>query len=97
MTLLLLGIIIACAGKDTKNASEEVADGEKLYKKHCVICHGVNGKLGINGAKDITLSLLNPMEREILIRSGKTTMTPFENILSPEAIKAVAEYTMTLR
>jgi mono/diheme cytochrome c family protein len=96
VTSLLLAIIIACSGKGpSTNAS--TADGEAIYKKYCTLCHGVNGKLGLNGSKDITISKLTESERIVQITKGKNTMTPYEDILSPEEIKAVAAYTMTLK
>jgi len=96
VTLLLLAIIIACSGKDV-SGSTSTNDGEAIYKKYCTLCHGVNGKLGLNGSKDITVSKLTEAERIVQITKGKNTMTPYEGILSPEEIKAVAAYSMTLK
>lgn len=96
ISLLLLAIIIACSGKETSKSNSSV-DGEAIFKKYCALCHGVNGKLGLNGSKDITLSKLTEPERIVQITKGKNTMTPFEGILSPEEIKAVAAYSMTLK
>ncbi len=92
--LLFTSIVIACAKQEAANA---VSEGQEIFKKYCVLCHGVNGKLKLNGAKDITLSKLTETERIALISKGKNTMTPFESILSPEQIKAVAAYTFTLK
>ena len=95
ISLSLFAIVIACAGKEsTKNAA--APDGEAIYKKYCILCHGVDGKLGLNGSKDISISTVPEAERIVQITKGKNTMTPFEGILSPEEIKAVAAYTMTL-
>ena len=94
--LLLMAIVIACSGKESSNGTSTV-DGEAIFKKYCALCHGVNGKLGLNGSKDITISKLTEPERIIQITKGKNTMTPFEGILSPEEIKAVAAYTMSLK
>lgn len=96
VTLLLLAIIIACSGNDASRGTSAV-DGEAIYKKYCTLCHGVNGKLGLNGSKDITISKLTEPERIVQITKGKNTMTPYEGILSPEEIKAVAAYSMTLK
>jgi cytochrome c6 len=96
ITFSLALFILACAGKDSSN-NESSADGSTLYKKYCILCHGADGKLGINGAKDITTSLLTQPERIALVKSGKNTMTPFEGILSPEEMKAVVTYSMTLK
>lgn len=104
---LILGIaILACAGSDNKNPSTSskkaekktvVLDGKKIYKSNCVTCHGMDGTLGINGSKDLSKTELDLEERIALITNGKGVMTPFGNLLSDEKIKAVAEYTLTLK
>ena len=91
-----MALIIACSGKESTKGTTAV-DGQALYKKYCTLCHGVDGKLGLNGSKDITISKLTEPERVVQITKGKNTMTPFEGILSPEEIQAVAAYTMTLK
>lgn len=95
LSLFLIALIIACGGKQT-NETNAKADGEAIYKKYCTVCHGTDGKLGLNGSKDITVSKLTEAERIEQITNGKNTMTPFKGILSTEEIKAVAAYTMTL-
>lgn len=95
--LFAAALIFACAGKDQSNASTDTADGAMIYKKYCILCHGADGKLGLNGSKDITASQLTKEERMVLIRNGKGAMTPFKGILSEEEIEAVADYTMTLK
>ena len=96
VTLLLLAMIFACSGNNASKGTS-TADGEAIYKKYCTLCHGANGKLGLNGSKDITISKLSEAERIIQITKGKNTMTPFEGILSPEEIKSVSAYSMTLK
>jgi cytochrome c6 len=95
-SLFLLAMVIACAGNESKKDAASV-DGAAIYKKYCVLCHGTNGKLGLNGSKDITISQLTEEQRIGQITNGKNTMTPFQGILSPEEIKAVAAYSMTLK
>lgn len=91
-------LIIACAGKEKASSGvPNVAEGEKVYKMNCILCHGTDGKLGVNGAKDITVSKLTLEERETQIKKGKNTMTPFEGVLTNTQIKSVAAYTMTLK
>jgi len=101
--LVSLGLAIGCGGEEKKPskpvAQKPVAkkiDGKKIYKMNCVICHGADGKLGINGAKDITISELSEAEKVNLIKKGKGVMTAFESILSDEQIDAVVEYTNSL-
>lgn len=98
-----IGLIISCGGEEKKPskpaAQKPVAkkiDGKKIYKMNCVICHGADGKLGINGAKDITVSELSDAEKVNLIKKGKGVMTAFESILTEEQIEAVVEYTNSL-
>ncbi|MDZ4748106.1 MAG: cytochrome c [Saprospiraceae bacterium] len=95
ISLSLFAVVIACAGKET-NKYAAAPDGEAIFKKYCVLCHGVDGKLGLNGSKDLSVSIVTEPERIVQITKGKNTMTPFEGILSPQEIKAVAAYSMTL-
>jgi cytochrome c6 len=93
----------ACASKDNKPSKSETAeskpaiDGAKLFKQNCELCHGADGKLGANGSKDLTVSELDLNERIAMVTKGKGVMMAFENILSLSEIKAVSEYSMTLK
>ncbi len=71
-------------------------DGMAIFRQYCVVCHGADGKLALNGAKDLSASTLTPEERINIITNGKKLMTPFNEVLTPEEIKAVAEYTQKL-
>ncbi len=106
VAFFLFGIfLIACSENKVRNQPDEaslkttssISVGEQIYDKYCKLCHGKDGKLGLNGAKDITASVLTLEERILLIKNGKNTMTPFEGILSEEEIKAVARYSMSLQ
>jgi cytochrome c6 len=72
-------------------------DGMAIFRKHCVVCHGIDGKLGLNGAKDLSASPRPQSERIEIITNGKNLMTPFGKILQPEEIEAVAAYTLSLK
>lgn len=67
-----------------------------VFKKHCVICHGADGKLGLNGAKDLSASKRPLTERLELIRQGKNLMPSFDKTLTPAEIEAVARYSLSL-
>ena len=71
--------------------------GEELFVKNCKLCHGINGQLQLNGAKDLRESTLSLDDRAILIKEGKNAMTPFKKILSDEEIRNVAEYSMSFK
>src|SRR6056297_246330 len=85
------------AAEEKKMSPEEKAlsQGKRLFKIHCVSCHGINGKMGFNGAKDLTESQLSLDERKVLIAYGKESMMAFKSILSAEEIEKVAKYSMT--
>ena len=81
----------------TAKTEKKAVDGSKVYKKNCVICHGTKGDMGASGAHDLTASTLSLEERVTIVTKGRNTMVGFENILSEEKIKAVAEFSMTLK
>jgi len=108
--LLIATLIIhACQGKKAEPATAEPApaapaapevshaEGKKIFDTYCILCHGADGKLGLNGSKDLTISILTPEERINQITNGKGLMTPFKEILTEAEIKAVASYTETLK
>jgi cytochrome c6 len=80
-----------------KSSPASAPDGLAVFRQNCVTCHGTDGTLGLNGAKDLTQSVLPLEERVNIITNGKKLMTPFGAILSPEEIQAVAAYTEALR
>ncbi len=86
-----------------KKASPEVEAakmaklGAKVYKQFCISCHGADGKLGVNGAGDLTASVISEAEVTTIIKKGKGLMTPFEELLSDKQIEAVTGYVMDLR
>lgn len=96
-------LVFACSQSDSnKSSSEPTAeapkvDGEKVYKTYCVVCHGLYGDMGASGAFNLQTSALPLEERINVITNGRNVMTPFKELLSEEKIRAVAEYTMTLK
>ncbi|MBC8048185.1 MAG: cytochrome c [Fimbriimonadaceae bacterium] len=96
-------IIISC----NKNEKEDIAEkkekqklsansGKDIYIKNCKLCHGVDGKLGISSAADLSISVLTIDEKINVITNGRKGMAPWKGQLSPEQIKLVAEYVQTL-
>ncbi|NND32264.1 MAG: cytochrome c [Saprospiraceae bacterium] len=75
---------------------DDMAAGEKVYRTYCIVCHGIDGKLELNGAKDLSISTIPIEERINQVTNGKGLMTPFQGILSEEQIRQVSEYTFTL-
>ena len=89
-------LVLACGAPEAPQARKNtplVPDGMAIFRQNCVTCHGADGALGLNGAKNLAESKLSLEERVHIITYGKKLMTPFGPLLSPEEIKAVAEYT----
>ncbi len=83
--------------KSMETITESDVNGQKLYTASCAKCHGEDGKLNLLGAKDLSISTMDLNARIEIIKNGKNAMTPFSGMLNEEQIKAVAEYTETLK
>ena len=111
--VLILALTLAsCAGGGNESSQSESAPaeketaaapvdnkaaGENIFRTYCITCHGIDGKLGLNGAKDLTVSEISMEERINQVTNGKGLMTPFKDILTEEQIQQVAEYTVSLK
>ncbi len=71
--------------------------GKKVFESNCIGCHGSDGKLGLSGAKDLTLSQLSFDEQLEVVRKGKNTMMAYEKLLNEEQIQAVTEFVHSLK
>jgi len=80
------------ATPEIKTDSHEVAatDGKSMYLANCVLCHGDNGKLGVAGAKDLSVSVLDVTGIKEIIVHGKGAMPAAP--VNDEQATAIAEY-----
>ena len=86
------------AGRNTgAKTPEPKIDGFRIYKNYCVTCHRLYGDMGSVGAFDLTKTEIAVEEKIEVITHGRNTMAPFEGLLSPGQIVAVAEFTETLK
>ena len=98
--LLPLLVLLACgsgASAELAEAPKGRARGEQLFNMHCTLCHGKDGKLGLNGAKDLTVSALSREEMVARVTHGKGRMMPYKNVLTPAEIDAVVAHVRSLR
>lgn len=101
--LLIIGAYgMAEMSKKQKSKSMETIsgsnlNGKELFNASCISCHGVDGKLGLMEASDLSISTMDLSSKIELIKNGKGAMTPFSEILTEEQIKAVAEYSESLK
>jgi mono/diheme cytochrome c family protein len=82
---------------DTSSTSDPLEKGKIVYQNAtCINCHGADGKLGVNGAKDLSVTTLSIDEQKAIIKSGKGMMPPFDK-LTDDQLKDVTFYIGTLR
>jgi len=102
LSLGLLGLVLAFygCGDGSHTGSSPAATavpGLATYKKYCVACHGADGKMGLNGAIDLTESTIPKEEAVLVITHGRKIMAPYKSILKEAEIDQVADYILTLR
>ncbi|MBH8559275.1 c-type cytochrome [Hymenobacter negativus] len=78
-------------------AAPPVLPGQAIFQKNCVRCHGANGRLGLNGAHDLTKSNLNAFGRTYLVTNGMGKMPAFGKMLTPAQVQQVVAYSLTLK
>ena len=103
-TLPLFALLAMLACSSTSDGPEAPAtitaaapDGAKLFQMQCTLCHGRDGKLGLSGARDLTVSALTREQMVLLVSNGKGVMMPYKNVLRPEEIEAVVDHVRSLR
>ena len=95
MSRLLLSVLLgAPAGL---RAEPLVPPGKVLFQQNCARCHGANGKLGLNGAHDLTKSNLNDFGRVYLVVNGLGKMPAFKAKLTAAQVQQVVAYSLTLK
>jgi mono/diheme cytochrome c family protein len=88
---VLAGLLFSCNPTPPVNA-DGTPDVERLYTIHCAACHKSDGTGGISGAKNLVTTKLNASEIAKVIAKGQGDMMPFESILTPSEIEAVAAF-----
>lgn len=91
--LIIVSFGLAHKSQQAKAGGEIAAvSGKEIYQDKCTLCHGDNGKLGLNGAKDLSATALNHQSIVDIVTHGKNGMVAYQDILSPAQIEAVASY-----
>lgn len=73
--------------------------GKAIFTQHCAPCHGADGRLGLNGARDLTKSNLNATGRVYMVVNGSMSkkMPSFKGQLTEAQIQQVVAYSLTLK
>jgi uncharacterized membrane protein SirB2 len=96
--VMIYGYTEMVASKQKKGLSSEniqtsdTLTGKLIYSQYCNSCHGDNGKKGLSGAKDLSLSKLSAEESLIVISEGRNSMMAYQNQLSKEQMVLVNNY-----
>jgi mono/diheme cytochrome c family protein len=90
---------VACNNNTTEKTTppDPLAEGRKIFQNFCVTCHGADGKLALNGASDLSASVLPLEGRVAVITNGRKLMQPWSGTLTERQINLVAAYTLTLK
>ncbi len=80
-----------------QNTQTSLSNGKAIYTQVCAACHGLDGKLGTSGAKDLSISIISHEETLNMITNGKGLMQAYKEVLSEQEITSVATYIETLR
>lgn len=105
--IVTLFLVASCDGSSVETSSTSTdsgtsvnaPDGAALYSTHCATCHGLDGKLGKSGSKDLTQTTLQFLDIKKTIETGTIGGMPrFKGILKDDAeIDAVVQYVLLLK
>ena len=66
---------------DTSSVSDPLEKGKIVYQNAgCMGCHGADGKLGLSGAKDLSITTLTIDEQKAVIKNGKSPMPGYKDL-----------------
>ena len=81
---------------ETPMVGDGVVDGKALFINECAKCHGTDGKLGLVGSADLSLTKLSVEELSSVIKNGKGTMPKFDYLTEAE-IAGLTDYIAKLK
>jgi mono/diheme cytochrome c family protein len=98
-SLILIGLsfVVFSCNNGSSPQQETAVNAKDIYTTRCAGCHGLDGQLQMSGAKALPASTLKKEEVVTQIQMGKGNMPPFDSRLSPQEIKAVADYVIQMR
>ncbi len=92
-----ISLVLSLLAWSTSVQAAPPAPGQLIFQKNCQRCHGKDGRLGLNGAHDLTKSNLNTMGRTYLVTNGMGKMPSFSKTLTPQQVAQVVAYSLTLK
>ncbi|MFN4233773.1 MAG: c-type cytochrome [Bacteroidia bacterium] len=96
--IILSGIMLFSAcGNNSSEKGNAVLSGSDLYQKNCSVCHGDDGKKGLSGASNLSISKLEYASIVEVITNGRKIMPPFKASLNTQEIEAIAKHVESLK
>lgn len=96
LTLQKQKFVIPAAVAESE-VTRTVDEGKIIFEAKCVLCHGPDGTLMLNGAKDLSVSKLSSVEILEIVSKGKGLMPAFSEELDGKQLKALTIYVEGLR
>lgn len=88
--LLITGAFGIAEMSAKKQKAKGGANTEELYVNNCASCHGKDGKAGLAGATDISITQLSADSITSIILNGRNLMP--KTTLTPEQASGIAQY-----
>jgi hypothetical protein len=76
--IFIVLLVFACGGTKELAMDDELILGKEKFKSFCSPCQGINGKLNINHAKDLTKSISSLKSRIKTNTNGKGNDASYE-------------------
>jgi cytochrome c551 len=93
MTIVL---ILFYGGKGMAEGSD-FANAEKIYRNHCMSCHGVHLEGGAGPILQHVGSIHSKEHIRSIIANGRGSMPPFSRQLDEASIRLLAEWLSTMK
>jgi len=102
IALLLLLISLSCEDsadhKFDPPKGYKARSGKLIYSKHCVSCHGDDGKLGSGGAKNLTVSRMDSTGVVNILKEGRNGMPrQIQYFKSDEEVENLVDHLKSMR
>ncbi|MBC7450807.1 MAG: SirB2 family protein [Cytophagales bacterium] len=97
LTLQKDAFVTPTATLDATTGAVVTDEGKIVFDAKCAICHGSDGKLMLNEAKDLSASTLKKADIIEQTKNGKGLMPGFKDQLNEKQLQAVAEYVESLK
>jgi mono/diheme cytochrome c family protein len=92
ITLCIAILLLFIFGEIGEAETQESLKGEKIYRNHCMVCHGAHLEGGLGPVLEHVGSFQSKEQIHFIITNGRGTMPPFANYLDEGSIQILAEW-----